>query len=173
VDLCVVDEAGDEVPRGTVGEVIVRSPGVMEGYWEQPELTAAAVREGWMHTGDAGYLNEDGYLFVVDRVKDMIITGGENVYSAEVENAVYKHSAVQECAVIGLPDAKWGEIVCAVVRRANGEKVTPEEVIAHCETFIAPFKCPKRVFFVDEPLPKTGAGKIQKTEIRKRLAGGD
>lgn len=171
VDLRIVSPDGNDVARGETGEVIVRSPGVMEGYWGQPELTAEAVRDGWMHTGDAGYLDEDGYLYVVDRIKDMIISGGENIFSAEVENAIYKHPAVQECAVVGLPDPKWGEIVCAYVRRANGTAIDEAALMAHCQSLIAPFKCPKRVVFAESDLPKTGAGKIQKTEIRKMLAG--
>lgn len=170
VDLRVVDGTGRNTPIGEVGEVIVRSPGVMEGYWKQPELTQAAIRDGWMHTGDAGYFDADGYLFLVDRIKDMIISGGENVYSSEVENAIYQIPGVEECAVIGLPDKQWGEIVCAVVRLFPNASLTAEEIIKSCHSRIAGYKCPKRVIFVIKPLPKSGAGKIQKMEIRKEIA---
>ena len=110
-----MDDDDREVPRGTVGQIVVRGTVVMQGYWNQPALTADALRGGWMHTGDGGYMDDDGFVFVVDRIKDMIITGGENVYSAEVENAIYQHPAVAMCAVIGVPDEQWGERVHAVV----------------------------------------------------------
>ncbi|MGB0218457.1 MAG: long-chain-fatty-acid--CoA ligase [Sinimarinibacterium flocculans] len=168
-DVRIVDGADGELSAGEIGEIVVRGPGVMKGYWGMPEATAAALRGGFMHTGDAGYIDEDGYLFIVDRVKDMIISGGENVYSTEVENAVYAHASVQECAVVGLPDDKWGEIVCAVVYPVPGSTLAERDLLAHCESRIARYKCPKRIVLVDEPLPKTGAGKIQKTEIRKQL----
>ncbi len=169
VDLRIMDPDGNEVRSGETGEIAVRSPGIMEGYWEQPELTGQTIRGGWLHTGDAGYLDEDGYLYIVDRIKDMIISGGENIFSSEVENAIYQHPAIQECAVVGLPDPKWGELVCAFVRKAEGAALDEDDVLAHCRELMAPFKCPKRVVFTNEALPKTGAGKIQKTEIRKLL----
>ena len=161
------DENGNEVPRGEVGEICVRGANIMQGYWRQPELTAEALRGGWMHSGDGGYMDEDGYIYVVDRVKDMIISGGENIYSAEVESAVQMFPAVAECAVIGIPDEKWGEAVHAIVRLKEGESATAQQIMDHCHEQIAGFKCPRSVDFVTDPLPLSGAGKILKTELRK------
>ena len=163
----VVDEQSRPVANGTVGEIIVRGGNVMLGYWNKPEQTAAAVKDGWMHTGDGGYLDDDGFLFVVDRLKDMIVTGGENVYSGEVENALAQHPAVASCAVIGIPSAEWGEAVHAVVvLRAGTTGVTGEDLIAHCRALIAGYKRPRTVE-LRESLPLSGAGKILKTELRK------
>jgi acyl-CoA synthetase (AMP-forming)/AMP-acid ligase II len=162
----VVDDAGREVPRGAVGEVAVRGPGVMLGYWGKPAATAAALRDGWMHTGDGGRMDEDGYLYIVDRMKDMIVTGGENVYSAEVENAVASHPAVAACAVIGIPSEQWGESVHAVVVLKPGANATEAELIAHCRNFVGGYKVPRSMEFRGS-LPVTGAGKVQKTELRK------
>jgi long-chain acyl-CoA synthetase len=139
----------------------------MSGYWNQPELTAQTLRNGWLHTGDGGTMDEDGFVYIVDRIKDMIISGGENVYSSEVEQAVYQHPAVAECAVIGVPDEKWGERVHAIVRLKPGQELDEAALVAHCHTLIAGFKCPRSVSFRDEPLPLSGAGKILKTELRK------
>jgi long-chain acyl-CoA synthetase len=161
------DENDNEVPRGVVGEICGRGDNVMLGYWNQPELTARTLRNGWLHTGDGGLMDEDGFLFVVDRLKDMIISGGENVYSAEVEQAVYQHRDVAECAVIGIPDEQWGEIVHAVVRPKPGTSPTAEAIIAHCRTLIAHYKCPRSITIRNEPLPVSGAGKILKTELRR------
>lgn len=165
-EIRIVDAEDREVPRGTVGEVAVRGPNVMQGYWNKPEQTAAAVRGGWMHTGDGAYMDEDGFVFIVDRLKDMIISGGENVYSGEVENAIAQHPAVAVCSVIGIPSAQWGEAVHAVVVRKPDASVTAEELIAHCKALIAGYKCPRSVEFRDA-LPLSGAGKILKTELRK------
>ena len=162
----VVDGEGKEVPRGTVGEVIVRGPGVMLGYWNKPELTASAIRDGWMYTGDGGRMDEDGVLYIVDRLKDMIVSGGENVFSAEVENALAKHPAVATSAVIGIPSEQWGESVHAVVVLKPGATATTEELISHCQNLIARYKCPRSVEFRDL-LPTTGAGKVLKSELRK------
>ena len=162
----IVDEDGREVPRGTVGEVIVRGPNVMQGYWNQPDLTQKAIKKGWMHTGDAGRMDEDGFVFIVDRVKDMIVSGGENVYSAEVENALAQHPAVAASAVIGIPSAEWGEAVHAVVVLKPGQSATEDELRTHCKGLIAGYKCPRSVSFADE-LPLSGAGKVLKTELRK------
>jgi acyl-CoA synthetase (AMP-forming)/AMP-acid ligase II len=162
----VVDAEGHEVPRGTVGEVAVRGPGVMLGYWNKPELTAAVLRKGWMHTGDGGRMDDHGYLFIVDRLKDMIVTGGENVYSAEVENALAQHPAVAACAVIGIPSEQWGEAVHAVVVLKPDATATGDELAAHCHERIANYKCPRSIE-LRPSLPMTGAGKIQKTELRK------
>jgi long-chain acyl-CoA synthetase len=162
----VFDKNGQEVPRGEVGEICARGPMVMKGYWKQPEATAEALRSGWMHTGDAGYMDEDGYLFLVDRTKDMIVTGGENVYSVEVESALYDHPAVFEAAVIGVPDDTWGEAVHAVIYLKPDQSATQEELIHHCHSRIANYKCPKSVSFSEVELPKSGAGKILKRELR-------
>lgn len=165
-DVRVVDEDDRDVPAGTIGEIIVAGPTVMKGYWNQPDLTAEALRGGYMHTGDAGYLDADGFLYVCDRIKDMIVTGGENVYSIEVENAVLTHPAVRECAVIGVPHPLWGEAVHAVIAFKAGESATLEEIIAHCRERIAAFKCPRTVE-VREALPLSQANKILKTELRR------
>ena len=166
VELRIVDANGQEVPRGTVGEVVVRGPNVMQGYWNQPELTAVAVRDGWMHTGDGAWMDDDGFIFIADRLKDMIISGGENVYSGEVENAVAQHPAVAACAVIGIPSGQWGEAVHAVVVRKPGQDVAAADLIAHCKALIAGYKCPRSVDFVDA-LPISGAGKVLKTKLRE------
>jgi long-chain acyl-CoA synthetase len=163
----IVDLDDNEVPRGTVGEICGRGPLVMLGYWKQPELTAHTLRNDWLHTGDGGYMDEDGFVFIADRLKDMIISGGENVYSVEVEEALYSQGAVAECAVVGVPDDRWGERVHAVVRLKPGATATTEELIAHCRTRIAGFKCPRSLDLREEPLPLSGAGKILKTELRK------
>ncbi len=161
----VVDDDGNELPPGETGEIIVNSPLVMKEYWRDPEATAQALREGWLYTGDVGYLDDDGYLFIADRLKDMIITGGYNVYPKEVENAIFKHAAVLEAAVIGVPDETWGESVKAFVVPKPGMQATEEEIIALCRDNLASYKKPKSVELVDA-LPKNMAGKILKTELR-------
>jgi long-chain acyl-CoA synthetase len=168
-ELRIVDDRDREVPRGTVGQIVARGPMVMKGYWNQPALTAEALRNGWMHTADGGYMDDEGYVYVVDRIKDMIITGGENEYSAEVENAVYQHPAVAMCAVIGVPDEVWGERVHAVVSVKPGHTVTPDEVTAHCRALIAGYKCPRTVDVRTTALPLSGAGKVLKTVLRAEL----
>ncbi|MFO7194322.1 MAG: AMP-binding protein, partial [Thermocrispum agreste] len=140
---------------------------VMLGYWNQPEATAAAVRDGWMHTGDGGYMDDDGYVYIVDRIKDMIVSGGENVYSVEVEKVVAQHPAVESCAVIGVPDDDLGERVHAVVVLRPGEQTTAEELREFCKQHIAGYKAPRSAEFVDA-LPLSGAGKILKRELRRR-----
>jgi len=167
VELRIVDPELATLAAGTVGEILVRGPNVMQGYWRKPELTAATIVDGWVRTGDAGYIDADGFLFLVDRVKDMIVTGGENVYSAEVENALAQHAAVLECAVIGVPDDRWGERVHAVIRFRPSCGATEDELNAHCTSLIARYKRPRTFEFRDEPLPLSGAGKILKTELRK------
>ena len=165
-EIRVVDVHGSEVPRGTVGEVIARGPGVMLGYWNKPDVTKATVKNGWMHTGDGGRMDAEGYLYIVDRMKDMIVSGGENVYSAEVENTLAKHPAVAANAVIGIPSEQWGEAVHAVVVLKAAANATAEELMAYCRELIAGYKCPRSVEFRDA-LPTTGAGKVLKTELRK------
>ena len=160
-------EDGSRAEIGETGEIWVRGPNVMSGYWNRPEETAAALTaDGWYRTGDAGFFDEDYYLYVVDRVKDMIISGGENVYCTEVENALYSHPGVFEAAVVGLPDERWGERVHAFVVRAPGADPTAEELIAHCRDRIAGYKLPRSIEFRDDPLPKSGAGKILKRDLR-------
>ncbi|MDE3175066.1 MAG: long-chain-fatty-acid--CoA ligase [Pseudomonadota bacterium] len=166
-EIAILALDGREAARGEVGEICGRGDNVMLGYWRQPELTEKALRDGWLHTGDGGYMDEDGFVYVVDRMKDMIVSGGENVYSAEVEQALYQHIAVAECAVVGVPDPKWGEAVHAIVRLKPGAAATPETLIAHCHALIAGYKCPRSVTLRAEPLPVSGAGKILKTELRK------
>jgi long-chain acyl-CoA synthetase len=161
------DENDNEVPRGTVGEIVGRGDNVMLGYWKQPDMSAHTLRNGWLHTGDGGYMDEEGFLFVVDRLKDMIISGGENVYSAEVEQALYLHPDVAECAVIGVPDDQWGERVHAVVRPKPGTSPTAEGLIAHCKALIAAYKSPRSISLREDPMPVSGAGKILKTQLRE------
>ncbi|GAB2567793.1 acyl-CoA synthetase [Nocardia heshunensis] len=166
----VVDADGEEVAPGSVGEIVVRGGHVMLGYWNRPAETAATVRSGWMHTGDGGYLDEQGYLYIVDRVKDMIVSGGENVYSAEVENALAAHPAVAACAVIGVPDQDWGERVHAVLVCHPGHTVALGEIRDHVKERIAGYKAPRSLEVVDA-LPVSGAGKILKRELRKQYWG--
>ena len=172
LEVRIVDAFDVEVPRGEVGEVIVRGDSVMLGYWNREEETAAALRGGWMHTGDGAYMDERGYVFIVDRVKDMIVTGGENVYSVEVENVVAQHPAVAACAVIGVPDDGFGERVHAVVVLQPGTSLTAEELTDFCRPHIANYKLPRSVEVVDA-LPMSGAGKILKRELRNQHWTGD
>ena len=171
VELRVVDGEGRDRPVGEVGEVIVRSPAVMQGYWNRPDETARALQRepnpGWMHTGDAGRLDEDGFVTLVDRVKDMIVSGGENVYSVEVEQALARHPAVAACAVIGVPDERWGERVHAIIVPKQGVTLSEDQVMAHCRDRIAGYKCPRSIDFRHEPLPLSGAGKILKRDLRE------
>ena len=167
VEVRVVDPLGKPVPPRVVGEIVARGDTVMMGYWERPEETAKAIIDGWMHTGDAGYMDEDAYVYIVDRIKDMIVTGGENVYSAEVENCIALHPAVAQCAVFGIPSERWGEAVHAVVMRKPGVTVTEDEIIEFCKARIAGYKCPRSVTIQDGMLPLSGAGKILKRELRK------
>jgi acyl-CoA synthetase (AMP-forming)/AMP-acid ligase II len=166
VEIEVVDETGAEAPRGQSGEVRVRGANTMLGYWNKPEQTAETLKDGWVYTGDGGVMDKEGFLYIVDRVKDMIITGGENVFSAEVENAIMQFPGLSECAVIGIPDDRWGEAVHAIVVPRAGQTPDPEAMIAHCRDLIAPYKCPRTVEVRAEALPKSGAGKIQKFELR-------
>lgn len=167
VTLRVVDDRDRDVPRDgrTVGEIVARGDRITPGYWKLPEATAEAFRDGWFHTGDLATIDAEGYVNIVDRKKDVIVTGGELVYSTEVENAVYEHPGVFEAAVIGVPDERWGEAIMAVVVLGPGHRVAASEIIAHCQERLAHYKCPRRVEFVDA-LPRTGSGKISKKEIR-------
>ncbi|WP_343318097.1 long-chain fatty acid--CoA ligase [Arthrobacter sp. TMP15] len=163
--VAILDLDGKEVTVGEVGEICAKGAHVKRGYWNNPEQTAQALRGGWLHTGDLGYLDDEGFVYVVDRLKDMIVTGGENVYSAEVENALSKHPAVASSAIIGVPDEKYGERVHAVVVLAQGQGVTAEDLQLHCREHIAGYKVP-RSFEFPEALPMSGAGKILKRELR-------
>ncbi len=168
VEVRVVDEeTGEDVKPGQVGEIIARGPNVMLGYWKREKETGDALRHGYMHTGDLATIDDQNFIYIVDRAKDMIISGGENVYSTEVESAIYEHPAVLEAAVIGVPDEQWGEAVLAVVVPREGVTVTDVDIIEHCKKLIAGYKTPKRVVIQDAPLPKSGPGKILKTELRK------
>ncbi|HUV17229.1 MAG TPA: AMP-binding protein [Ilumatobacteraceae bacterium] len=166
VELSIRDVDGSALPVGVPGEVCARGGNYMIGYWNKPEATAEAFAGGWYHSGDAGYLDDDGYLYLVDRVKDMIVTGGENVYSAEVENAIASHPAVLQVAVIGVPSDEWGEAVHAIVVLREGAEATDVEIIDHAREYIAGYKVPKAVTFRSDPLPLSGAMKVLKRELR-------
>jgi fatty-acyl-CoA synthase len=171
LDARIVDESDDDVAVGEVGELVLRGPNVFAGYWGRPVETAEAMRGGWFHSGDLGRADADGFVTLVDRKKDMIISGGENVYPIEVEQALFRHPGVADVAVIGTPDARWGETVVAVVVPASPEDpLEADAVIAFARERIAHFKCPRRVEFVDE-LPRTATGKILKRELRERFTG--
>jgi long-chain acyl-CoA synthetase len=159
-----------ECPPGVVGEILIRAEQVLKGYWRNEDGTKAAFENGWFRTGDMARRDEEGFFYIVDRKKDMILTGGENVYSREVEEVLYTHPAVSEAAVIGLPDPVWGESVTAVVVLREGTTATETEIVATCRDRLAGFKKPKRVEFVDE-LPKNVSGKILKRELRDRFGG--
>ena len=163
----IVDAERREVPRGTTGELSVRGANVMKGYWNKPAETEAVLEDGWYHSGDGAYMDEEGFVFIVDRLKDMIISGGENVYSAEVENAISTIPGVAEVAVIGVPDDRWGERVHAIVVPKRGTSLGADDVIDHCRNQIAGYKCPRSVEFRDTPLPLSGAGKVLKRELRE------
>ena len=166
IDVRIIDDENNEVVRGKVGQIAARGPNSMQGYWNKPEQTAAALVDGWVHTGDAGYMDEDGFIYLVDRVKDMIVSGGENVFSVEVENAVARHEAVHEVVVVGIPSEEWGEQVHAIVRLLSGNQVSEQALIQHCKEWIAGYKCPRSIEFREEPFPVTGAGKIRKMDLR-------
>jgi len=165
----VVDEAMNDVAAGEVGELVVRGPQVTLGYWNNPQATEEAFAGGWFHSGDLAKIDDEGNFYIVDRKKDMILTGGENVYSREVEEVLYRHAAVAEAAVIGLPDEMWGENVVAVVQLRADATAGEDEIIAHCRSDLAGYKSPRRVFFIDE-LPRNASGKVLKRELRKRYA---
>jgi acyl-CoA synthetase (AMP-forming)/AMP-acid ligase II len=166
-EIRIVDEQNVEVPRGDVGQIAVKGPTTMLGYWNNPKVTAETIIDGWVMTGDAGYMDDEGFIFLMDRVKDMIVSGGENVYSAEVENALGQHPAVATSAVIGIPSEQWGESVHALVILHPGAEVSTTELQAHCHGLIAGYKCPRSIDYRTEPLPLSGANKVLKTELRK------
>jgi long-chain acyl-CoA synthetase len=172
VDVRVVNEDGQEVAPGELGEVIARGPNITHGYWNQAQETAYGLRHGWLYTGDLAMVDEGNYIYLIDRKKDMIVSGGENVYSTEVEGALHSHPAVLEAAVIGVPDPTWGERVHAVVVLKSEHAVAAEELIMHCRQCIAGYKVPRSVEFT-QALPKSGAGKILKAELRQRFWVGE
>lgn len=167
VEVKIVDSDDQELSAGEKGQIVTRSDLVMKGYWRNPEATAETLRNGWLHTGDIGYVDDQGYLFIMDRSKDMIISGGENIYPREIEEVIIQHQAVNEVAIVGVPDPKWGEAVKAVVSLVPGQTVTEEELIEFCRGHIASYKKPKSVDFVDE-IPKSNYGKILKRELRAK-----
>lgn len=167
----IADDQGREVPRGAPGEILVRGPIVMMGYWNRPEETQNALRDGWLRTGDGGTMDEAGYIFVIDRIKDMIITGGENVYPAEVEGVLGRHPAVATSAVIGIPNDKWGEAVHAVVVLREGMQTSEQELRDHCRSHLGGYKCPKSIEF-RTAMPLSAAGKVLKSELRKPHGAG-
>jgi acyl-CoA synthetase (AMP-forming)/AMP-acid ligase II len=166
VELKIVDEEGNDLGPGEAGEVYARGGNFMQGYLKLPEETARAFRDGWYASGDVGYLDEKGYLFLVDRAKDMIISGGENIYSVEVENAIASHPEILQVAVIGIPSEQWGEAVHAICVVQEGSTLTAEDVIAHARTSIGGYKVPRSVDFRTEPLPLSGAMKVLKKDLR-------
>jgi long-chain acyl-CoA synthetase len=167
VEIRIVDDKGAVLPAGETGEIETRSIANMVGYWRQPEATAATVSaDGWLRTGDAGYLDADGYLYIQDRIKDMICSGAENIYPAEVESAIYGHPAIQEIAVAGVPDDKWGEAVKAIIVLKPGASASAEDIIGFARTRIAGFKVPKSVDFI-EALPRNATGKILRRALRE------
>jgi long-chain acyl-CoA synthetase len=163
----VVDVDRQPVPNGTAGELAIRGANIMKGYWNKPDETRAVLEDGWYYSGDGATMDDEGFVYIVDRLKDMIISGGENVYSAEVENAISLMPSVSEVAVIGVPDEQWGERVHAIIVPRQGSNLTQEEVMDHCRSQIAGYKCPRSVDFRDTPLPLSGAGKVLKRELRE------
>jgi long-chain acyl-CoA synthetase len=169
IDLRIMDESGKELEAEAHGELVARGANVMRGYWNNAEETNQAFRDGCFRTGDFGYRDADGYFYILDRLKDMIVTGGENVYSGEVEAAIYQHPAVREVAVFGIPDPQWGELVAACVVRKPGKALSEDELIAHCRRSLANYKIPRRIELSDTELPKSGSGKILKRILRERF----
>jgi acyl-CoA synthetase (AMP-forming)/AMP-acid ligase II len=167
VEVKIFDPDDNELSAGETGEIVTRSDLVMKGYWRNSEATAETIKNGWLHTGDMGYLDDEGYLFIMDRSKDMIISGGENIYPREIEEVLVKHPAVREVAVIGVPDPKWGESIKAVISLFEGESATEDDLIDFCKENLASYKKPKSVDFVEE-LPKNNYGKILKRELRQK-----
>jgi fatty-acyl-CoA synthase len=162
----IADADDHELPRGQIGEVLVRGPQLMRGYWNMPEASTEALRGGWMHTGDAAVMDDEGFVYIQDRVKDMIVSGGENVYPREIEDVLFKHPAVADAAVIGVPDPMYGEAVCAYVELKPGAAADEAALIEHCRASIASYKKPKYVRFV-EALPRTSSGKVMKKDLRE------
>jgi acyl-CoA synthetase (AMP-forming)/AMP-acid ligase II len=168
VQVKIVGEAGTELPRGETGEIWIRGPMNFRAYWNKPEATASTLSDGWVHTGDVGHMDQEDYVFITDRAKDMVIRGGENIGCQEVEAAIYEHPAVSECAVFGLPDERWGETLAAVVMRKPGTRLHADEIKRHVATLLARFKVPESVRVQDEQLPRIASGKIYKRGLREQ-----
>jgi len=166
----VAKPGGGDAKPGETGELLARGPNIMKGYWNRPEETAAALRDGWLHTGDVARIDADGYVYLLDRLKDMVITGGENVYSSEVEAVLYRHPGVAEAAVIGVPDARLGETIMAVIVAKPGVTLGEQEIAQHCRNSLGGYKIPRRIMFV-ERLPKSAMGKVLKNELRRDYGG--
>jgi long-chain acyl-CoA synthetase len=166
VDVKIFDHEDNELPPGEQGEIVIRGPNVMLGYYKNPEATAEALRAGWLHTGDVGYVDEEGYIFITDRIKDMIIKGGYNIYPSEIEGYIETHPGVAEVSVIGIPDQKYGEEIMAFVVKQPGQEFSEDDLIAFTKDKMTPFKAPSDVKFV-EGLPKSLVGKVLKKELRK------
>jgi fatty-acyl-CoA synthase len=169
VEVRIVDREGHDLPAGERGELLIKGPGVTPGYWQMPETTAKSIEDGWLHSGDVAMCDADGYYYIVDRWKDMYISGGENVYPAEVENVIYSLPQVGEVAVIGVPDEKWGEVGRAIVVLKPGQALTEEQIVEHCRQNLGRYKVPKAVVFIDK-LPRNPAGKVVKGELREKFA---
>jgi long-chain acyl-CoA synthetase len=165
-----VDDDGNTVPTGEVGELWVRGAAVIKGYINKPEATASTITDGWLHTGDIARMDEDGFIFIVDRKKDMVLRGGENVYCAEVEAVIYRHPAVAECCVFGVADERLGEEVGVAVVLRDGENLSDDELRAHCASIAAKHKVPRYVWFMDQPLPRNASGKFLRRELRDQLS---
>ena len=167
-DIRIIDDQGFELASGQVGEILIRSRSVIPGYWKSPEATAQAIKDGWFYTGDLGYLDEDRYLFIVDRKKDVVLSGGVNIFTKEIEAVLYTHPSVMEAAVVGLPDDHWGEVVTACVVLRPGTAATEQDLVSHCLLSLASYKKPRRVYFLED-LPKSPSGKVLKRELRTHL----
>jgi fatty-acyl-CoA synthase len=168
----IVDERGNDVEQGGIGELLIKGPNITPGYWNRPEATAAAFTDGWLHTGDAARLDDEGFVYIVDRWKDMYISGGENVYPAEVENVLFQLPQVADAAIIGVPNERWGEVGMAIIVRKQDQTLEEGDVIRHCLGRLAKFKVPQSVAFVDV-LPRNATGKVLKRELRSQFVGAD
>jgi fatty-acyl-CoA synthase len=168
-DIRVVDIDGNDTSAGEVGEIIIHGPHLMREYWNNPEATAETLKDGWLHTGDLGKLDEEGFLYIVERKKDMIISGGENIYPAEIENVLAEIEPIAEAAAVGISDPDWGEAVCVVANLKEGQSLTLDEVVAHCTGKLGKFKIPRKLVITDQPLPRTPAGKVLKRLLREKI----
>jgi fatty-acyl-CoA synthase len=162
----IVDSQGQEVPRGTIGEVAIRGPQLMMGYWNLPEATTRSLVDGWMHTGDAAYMDDEGFIYIQDRIKDMVVSGGENIYPSEVESTLFEHEAVADAAVIGVPSERWGEELLAFLQLKPGASVTADEIVDFCRDRLAGYKIPRRIEVIDE-IPRNASGKVLKKDLRE------
>jgi fatty-acyl-CoA synthase len=167
VDIKIVDPEGIDVPSGEMGEIVTRGPHMMQGYWKRPEATHDTIKNGWLHTGDMGKIDEDGYLYIVDRVKDMILSGGENIYPAEVEKIIRQIPGVQDASVVGIPDDRWGEVGKAFIEKSSDATIKTEDIIQYCRSKLAGYKVPKQIEYIDA-LPRNPSGKVLKKDLRRR-----